>query len=275
MNPGIYYLYQYKNNTRVRNTGFLKFARRPQTCSLQIQARMLPVNSQDTVLLSYLFTNGKNMYSTKITTLACGTHTLSSQLTIPDSHFTDIQSLDQLLGFLIELPDGTLLAAANPDVTLDTRTITDSELIEEPEESTAADSPADSVTPNSDPPATNKPEPTPELSASEYIPQITSPIKNIRKIQRNDLSILPRKCWNLANNSFLLHGYHNYHHLLLVEENGHYWVGVPGVYDIREARAAEIFGFPQFTESYNKELDLSDDECTPDAKFGYWCHYIY
>lgn len=33
------------------------------------------------------------------------------------------------------------------------------------------------------------------------------------KIQRQDLSRLIRREWQLANNSFLLHGYYNYHHL--------------------------------------------------------------
>lgn len=95
-----------------------------------------------------------------------------------------------------------------------------------------------------------------------------------RKIQRSDLSILPRRCWNLANNSFLMHGYHNYHHLLLVEEDGHFWLGVPGIYAPREARAAELFGFPQFTQTYTSQLELSDDEWEENEKFGYWCRFI-
>ena len=37
-----------------------------------------------------------------------------------------------------------------------------------------------------------------------------------RKIRRNDLGELARGEWKLANNSFLLHGYYNYHHLLLI-----------------------------------------------------------
>ena len=96
-----------------------------------------------------------------------------------------------------------------------------------------------------------------------------------RKLSLSDLTVLPRKFWFLSNNSFLLHGYHNYHHLLLIEENGHYQLGVPGVYDIREARAAEIFGFPEFINSYNDQLELSPDECNTQENFGYWCHYIY
>ncbi|MEE0201790.1 MAG: hypothetical protein U0I51_14755 [Muricomes sp.] len=95
-----------------------------------------------------------------------------------------------------------------------------------------------------------------------------------RKIQRSELSILPRRCWNLANNSFLLHGYHNYHHLLLVEEDGRYWLGVPAIYSPREARAAELFGFPQFTKTYVDQLELDEDEKAPSPDFGHFCRYI-
>ena len=36
-----------------------------------------------------------------------------------------------------------------------------------------------------------------------------------RKITHAEISTLPRRFWPLANNSFLLHGCHNYHHLLI------------------------------------------------------------
>lgn len=67
-----------------------------------------------------------------------------------------------------------------------------------------------------------------------------------RKISRQDIAMLPRCEWRLANNSFLLHGYYNYHYLLLIEDGEQAWLGVPGIYHRREARAAEAFGFPLF-----------------------------
>ena len=67
--------------------------------------------------------------------------------------------------------------------------------------------------------------------------------------------------------AFLLHGYHNYNHLLLVEEDGHYWLGVPSIYDTHEARAASLFGFPQFTRSYTEILDLEDEERKRPSRF--------
>ena len=111
------------------------------------------------------------------------------------------------------------------------------------------------------------------VSDSDDTKHTTSSV-TARKITRAELSTLPRKFWSLANNSFLLHGYYNYNHLLLVEEDGHIWLGVPGIYDAREARAADLFGFPQFTSSYVSVLELGDDERNNDALFGHWCRYL-
>ena len=116
---------------------------------------------------------------------------------------------------------------------------------------------------------------SPEFSAQQNVD--AGPAKKhpaARKIQRADLSQLPRRFWQLANNSFLLHGYHNYNHLLLVEEDGHIWLGVPGVYDPREARAADLFGFPQFTRTYAPLIGLTEDECCDSEDFGHWCRHI-
>ena len=98
--------------------------------------------------------------------------------------------------------------------------------------------------------------------------------KKARKIQRSDISVLPRRFWFLANNSFLLHGYHNYNHLLLAEEDGRLWLGVPGIYDPREAKVADLFGFPQFTREYADCLELEPEECSDNADFGYWCRCV-
>ena len=98
--------------------------------------------------------------------------------------------------------------------------------------------------------------------------------KKARKIQRSDISVLPRRFWFLANNSFLLHGYHNYNHLLLAEEDGRLWLGVPGIYDPREAKVADLFGFPQFTREYADRLELEPEECSDNADFGYWCRCV-
>lgn len=53
----------------------------------------------------------------------------------------------------------------------------------------------------------------------------------------------------LRNNQFLLHGYYNYHYLILGKKNegeNVYWLGVPGIYHEREKMAARMYGFEKF-----------------------------
>ena len=95
-----------------------------------------------------------------------------------------------------------------------------------------------------------------------------------RKITHAEISTLPRRFWPLANNSFLLHGCHNYHHLLLIKEKDHLWLGVPGLYAPREAQMANVFGFPQYTSAYISILELTEDECENSESFGHWCRYL-
>ena len=94
------------------------------------------------------------------------------------------------------------------------------------------------------------------------------------KIQRQQLSRLPRCEWRLANNSFLLHGYYNYHHLMLIDEGDVLWLGVPGVYHEREARAAEAFGFPRFIRISEDEMEWGKEERNTSDDFGYWCRKV-
>lgn len=94
------------------------------------------------------------------------------------------------------------------------------------------------------------------------------------KIQRQELSRLPRREWRIANNSFLLHGFYNYHHLLYIEEEGNIWVGVPGIFHEKEQEAARAFGFPEFRRLTNDEIKLEDNEINTYEDFGYWCRQI-
>lgn len=95
------------------------------------------------------------------------------------------------------------------------------------------------------------------------------------KIQRQDLSRLIRREWQLANNSFLLHGYYNYHHLAFLQEGENLYLGVPGVYSEKERRAAQAFGFPGFVNYEEEMLDLPEGEKEDRADFGYWCRQVH
>ena len=96
----------------------------------------------------------------------------------------------------------------------------------------------------------------------------------VRKIQRKDMVCLPRCEWKHANNSFLVHGYYNYHHLILTVRGGQLKLGVPGVYHPQEARAAESFGFPEFLPVEETGLALMEEEKNDRETFGYWCRNV-
>jgi len=69
-------------------------------------------------------------------------------------------------------------------------------------------------------------------------------------IRPGDFVILPDKYYKLVNNSFLLHGYHNYGYLVLArtEKRGEikYYIGVPGNFFEKEKQVAIMFGFESF-----------------------------
>ena len=416
MKPGIFYLYEYNGTKKLRNAGFLKITRYYHSCTLQLNARGIPVSYADTIKLCAFYPENEQTTSTVLTEITCANHSVSARMSSAESRFPTGQTLDTINGFFLPLSNGHILAAAAPGIAVDAAKLLSGEPKNRP------DSPSPAREPKAPPeleaesihecnaeeppePAPNRREPERESDAvlSESSPTENSgqsrenrfaergdrqhssteqecshtqnpppeqecnhmqsppaeqecghtqsppaeqecnhmqspppeqecdhaqspsteqgcddrqdsppeqkcgtaqdspagqecqteqdtqaeqasrssqnasaaqPSHNVKKIQRSEMSILPRRYWHLANNSFLLHGYHNYNHLLLIEKDGHYWLGVPGIYDPHEARAARLFGFPQFTDSYNDSLQLTDDECNPNANFGYWCCYL-
>lgn len=94
------------------------------------------------------------------------------------------------------------------------------------------------------------------------------------KIQRNEISRLPRCEWRLANNNFLMHGYHNYKYLVLLDNGRTLKLGIPGIYHEKEARAASGFGFPEFISINETGLAGEPDDCEEGRQFGFWCRQV-
>jgi len=83
------------------------------------------------------------------------------------------------------------------------------------------------------------------------------------RIEPKDIGLFPIDAWVLGNNSFLLHGYYTYQHLIFGKINSNegiiYVLGVPGIYQNRESFMAKMFGFEYFkcakaTERRNGEF---------------------
>ncbi len=86
------------------------------------------------------------------------------------------------------------------------------------------------------------------------------------KIEPKDIGLLPKELWALSNNSFLIHGYYCYHHLIFAKMKDRsgcrFILGVPGIYHNREKFMAKMFGFDSFKPIRKRELRQGD--------FGYW-----
>ena len=83
------------------------------------------------------------------------------------------------------------------------------------------------------------------------------------RLEPQDIGMLPMQCWIYGNNSFLLHGYYSYRHLILAKmKSGEYILGVPGINHNRDSFMAQMFGFQAF-----KSVRVHpSDTC----EFGYW-----
>lgn len=97
-----------------------------------------------------------------------------------------------------------------------------------------------------------------------------SSLKNWVRIEPKDIGMLPVETWILANNSFLLHGYYNYRHLLFgvlqIGQSTQYVIGVPGLLQSTEQTMAGMFGFHRFL--------ATQDEKNRQNNFGYWIQQI-
>lgn len=85
------------------------------------------------------------------------------------------------------------------------------------------------------------------------------------KLEPKNFIILSGKYQHLVNNSFLLHGFYNYRHVILGKEGEAYYLGVPGVFYEREKMVAVMFGFEAF------ECESGESKA---GEFGYYLRKV-
>lgn len=96
-----------------------------------------------------------------------------------------------------------------------------------------------------------------------FQPVADESLEDAIRIQPSDLRMLWQKGWKQGNNSFLMHGYYQYHYLMLGKcRDGGYVLGVPGTRREQEEYMAKMFGFPEFKPALVQHGEID---------FGYWC----
>jgi len=86
------------------------------------------------------------------------------------------------------------------------------------------------------------------------------------KLELEDIGLLPAEHWQLTMNSFLMHSYYGYRHLVLARVRDgacyRYELLVPGIYNEREKEIAGLFGFDKFHNTKSRPIAVGE--------YGYW-----
>ena len=292
MNPGSYYLYEYESCCRRRNLGFLQISSHNYSYLLTLHVKNLPIVPGEQLEVHAFILENQTLIGSPVALLQCSGQNLSTQLVISGERFPHKRTLKHIDGFILfsitqNRPQHWIASAVPlPDFYSfsDCSLSTEESLSSGPEnpslseeslitEDTVSETVSEAALSDASIDAASTEEVPTEVTPTEETAIQDASIQ-ARKITHAEISTLPRRFWPLANNSFLLHGCHNYHHLLLIKEKDHLWLGVPGLYDPREAHMANLFGFPQFTSSYISILELTEDECENSESFGHWCRYL-
>lgn len=248
----ISYIDYYEKNTRHANIGHVKWLVKDNICSIQIFLKSLYLNPEQLLKLSILTKDISNEYRLcPIADLEC---TVSHNSDIPSVQKSFVFPTDSIAGIPFKNVCGihikisrqkygvTIINAHEPFHP----EVSDNNTETNPCLTTASVSECDTIE------ITQKADDTWAMLLSKY--PVIHPLRDDKdyiSISPKDFVILNNQYQNLVHNSFLLHGFYNYRHLILGKLDDNYYIGVPGTYHEREALVAEMFGFHRF-ESANK-----------------------
>ena len=292
MESFIRYLYEYKDEQRVRNVGFVKVDQGEEGGTLQIHGRGTFLNDAD-IRVYLVYMEGKRCRGILMGQLEHVQSILSCRLVYDREEIEPYADLEELRGIMLETngqgtyaavwDEGVLpLDQMEPAVPREERPSMGKDMASEEsveaEVSEILEACAEEGVVEKEPgtDAEEEGKEEPEAVAEEQSEESNENRQEQRycKIMREDMKKLSQKNWYLANNSFLLHGYYNYRHLLLITDEGKRYLGVPGIYHRREEAAARSFGFSEFCRISEDSIILSPQECDRENDFGYWCREL-
>ncbi|MDO5392741.1 MAG: DUF6128 domain-containing protein [Eubacteriales bacterium] len=289
----ISYVYEYENDQKSVNRGFMKVECRNGICLMMFSLRGLCRNGNGSVKIYGFRRDGSDLSLSLLSTQEVfggilNLHLQFSDMDIGENHF----SLEELSGILLACSQHICYITQWDDDALDVRQLfAGSVPKQEPEVPVSeAEPPAleeDVTQPPENPSEENEPpedqkEPseeqkTPDLQATstecsgkeEMLPCFKDgSIINCVKITSRDLKKLNPQDWHLCSNRFVHYGQQIFGHLLIgqLAETGQTVLCVPGTYHQQECFMANMFGFPYFIQC---SIEKSTRCC-----FGYWYRLI-
>lgn len=289
----ISYVYEYENNQKSVNRGFMKVESRNNICQMMFSLRGLCRDGNGSVKIYGFRRDGSDFSLSLLSTQEVfggilNLHLQFSDMDIGENHFT----LDELSGILLacsqhicyltQWDDDALdvqqlfagsepqkeqnlpVSEPEPPVLEEDVTLPSENPPEEPETSTPSkESSEEQETPDLQATSTEYP------AAEEKLPCFKDgSIINCVKITSRDLKKLNPQDWHLCNNRFVHYGQQIFGHLLVgqLAETGQTVLCVPGTYHQQECFMANMFGFPYFVQC---SIEKSTRCC-----FGYWYRLI-
>lgn len=258
MNSFIRYLYEYEHGKRVRNIGFVKVERSDNKCVIHIHGKGLHLQKGDVLELYLFYVDGKQCIGMLQGVIEHADPSIHYRLEYVPEDVGGNTTFEAVQGIILRGSGNKKYAVVWDDMPINV----DEMRIKEKNEVRAEEVTSEPIVAKEDE----------EIEVEVQSATCECPV--YKKISRQDIETLPRNEWKLANNSFLLHGYHNYQHLILIEDEGALFIGVPGVYHNKEEAAAKTFGFSQFHRVKDGEIALAAAEINANDDFGYWCRQV-
>lgn len=287
------YLYEYENNHKGENCGVVRIEAHGKNCQITLQMKCPNLPEGIPITIYGFVRKNKELLGVLLGRTFSGAGGVSGKIRTAADHMGNSEyALPQLGGLLLTTPQQRVFATQWDDRPIYPQLfyVPDSPP-EAPEKTTVSFSNAVAK-----PSEAEVKEPIPEKTAatvsdtdeqevhiaSEEAPGVpTKPVfptgfptvepfndeefTECIRLTLEDLPALTQAGFPISVNQFLLHGVHNYKHLLLCknEKKQLYIIGIPGVFDIREQFMANLFGFTGFKEATN-------EKSSNHAAFGYW-----
>lgn len=293
----ISYIYQYNNDEKKQNAGFAKVEIRGSVCRMEIHIRNMNIKLPESTV--YLFTRtADSMQGIPVGGILFSKGNGDACYTFEVKELVNFNvTMEQMEGIFIPMEDTSCLASQWKEGQLiqSRFVVADKKEAEEPVfEKKEEKEPVLEEEKAIQKEEALKNQPGMELQATELLAEkffeetawerifqklrlkrsICFPFDGEEiecvKMQLKDLQSFPQKFWYIGNNSFLLHGFFNYKHIIMGEmnENGkrEYFIGVPGVFSNQERIMALMFGFPEFR--------TAEKTAYKTGNFGYWYRII-
>ena len=285
----ISYVYEYENNQKSVNRGFMKVESRNNICQMMFSLRGLCRDGNGSVKIYGFRRDGSDFSLSLLSTQEVfggilNLHLQFSDMDIGENHFT----LDELSGILLACSQHICYLTQWDDDALDIHQLfvgsepqKEQNLpVLEPESPTLKEDTSHSpeeMEPSTPPQKSSKEQEPPDLQATstesqpaeEKLPCFKDgSIINCVKITSRDLKKLNPQDWHLCSNRFVHYGQQIFGHLLVgqLAETGQTVLCVPGTYHQQECFMANMFGFPYFVQC---SIEKSTRCC-----FGYWYRLI-